>query len=204
MHVRKHRLSNQFRALCRFNSEKVCAIYKYLVNSRTLTMKSIKIFNRSIQLLNVVFGTHILYRRLRCRDRRICSVKEKQYVLFTIVIKSSSWTCFLGFIIWTSSKLHICNCLYLRQTNIFASDTLSTGCVWLWWDKDDGCPTEAARCCAIALCFVLGIGVVGCRPHTKRPCRGGWHCTGCSRHYPGKLHLSQWQGLPKTSSLRTI
>lgn len=44
-------------------------------------MKSIKIFNRSIQLLNVVFGTHILYRRLRCR--------EKQYVLFTIVINQA-------------------------------------------------------------------------------------------------------------------
>lgn len=52
-------------------------------------MKSIKIFNRSIQLLNVVFGTHILYRRLRCRDTRICSVKEKQYVLFTIVINQA-------------------------------------------------------------------------------------------------------------------
>lgn len=29
MHVRKHRLSNQFREMCRFISEKVCAIYKY-------------------------------------------------------------------------------------------------------------------------------------------------------------------------------
>lgn len=60
MHVRKHRLSNQIRVLCRFNSEKVCAIYKYLVNSRTLTMKSIKIFNKSIQLLNVVL-VHTFY-----------------------------------------------------------------------------------------------------------------------------------------------
>lgn len=69
------------------------------------------------------------------------------------------------------------------------SDILSIGCVWFWWDKDDGCLIEVVCCCVIVLCFVLGIGVVGCRLYMRRLCSGGWYCLGCSWYYLGKLYL---------------